>query len=117
MKINYYLKLSDIKNTNQVFIQDFADKYGLELDILEVESENLPRFCIQFKNVKVKEDFMYYCSGDGETLEDALKDYVNQISGKLVVFYKSETERIGIKVPMLFFNIGDLTKQIACIKH
>ena len=107
MKINYYLKLE----SKPVSLQDFADKYGLELNITERENKDLPRFYASFSNVEIKNgSVLSSCFGDGNTIEKAILDYVNRISEKLIVIDAFKPSRREIKVPKLFCNVKEILK-------
>ena len=83
-------------------VEGFADKHGLVMRIREY-TERKPPFCASFKCCEVKEGSVLGSEyGEGETPEEAIKDYAKKISGRHLVYLPySDTERKDLFVPFL----------------
>lgn len=87
-------------------ILDFEKQYNLELTVYEKdpEAKDLPRYYTRFDSAetKVGKCCLLGESGDGNTPEEAIKDYCKKISNKiLVIDAMSDTNRREIEVPEL----------------
>lgn len=87
-------------------ILDFEKQYNLELTVYErdPEAKDLPRYYAHFDSAdtKVGKCCLLGEHGDGNTPEEAIKDYCRKISNKtLVIDAMSATNRREIKVPEL----------------
>lgn len=85
-------------------LEEFADKYGLVMEIHERhhhEGES-NRFYAHFKRAEVSEGCLLIGAyGNGATSEDALLEYVSEISGKVLIVNAHAPEREEIVVPIL----------------
>lgn len=94
-------------------LEEFAVKHGLTMEVIEREA-NLkewfekvhgawrPFYC-HFKNTGIIENpgFITGISGSGKSVESAIEDYANRISGKLLLLNEGTPERKEIKIPIL----------------
>jgi len=92
-------------------ILEFEKQHNLELIIYERASStitklNTSRFYCCFKGSEIKEStFLTGACGNGNTLEETIRDYCYQISGKTIVLNAmSDTNRIEIQVPELTYS-------------
>ena len=82
-------------------IEEFADEYGLTM---EVHERNLPnnspdRFYAHFSKSDVLDDcFLVGVFGNGNTEEDAIKNYAEKISMKILVIGAFSVNRKEINV-------------------
>lgn len=87
-------------------IEEFADKHNL---IMEVRERNVPendpsRFYAQFKNSELTHGrcFLIGAYGNGATEEEAINNYIKEISQKTMVFNATDAaKRKEILVPRL----------------
>ena len=98
MKINY------IKEKE---ILDFEKEIGYELEANERSiSANsnaiLKRFYVNFPKGEVMEgNSLIGCSGNGDTIDEALKEFCKLISNKTIAFNAFSKERKNIQIPKL----------------
>lgn len=65
----------------EMTIEEFAEKYDLTMEICEREITTLPRFYASFKGAWVSDgNFRTGAYGDGNTPEQAIKNYAIRIS-------------------------------------
>ena len=82
-------------------LEEFADSYGLEMVVKERSRPSDPsmKFYAKFPRCEIlKRSLLIGKSGNGETVEDAIKDYASQISGELLVKNAHTKERQEIRV-------------------
>ena len=101
----------DVKLVQKRSLEEFADEHNLVMEVVEREHHgniygngyHVSRFYAHFKKVDIKEGFCLIGStGNGETQEEAIEDYMREISNKLIVFDAfSETDRKELWVPNL----------------
>ena len=82
-------------------LQELAYKYGLKLVVRErnrsLRESGLPRFYVHLHKVEEKEGIMLRStSGNGETEQDAILDYCENISGSFLVYDAMGQNRIEI---------------------
>lgn len=98
------MKIIPIK---EVEITDFEIEIGRELVAKERVLSNaylksLGKFYVNFPGGDIKEGKMLCSkSGDGNTIDEALKNYCKQISNQTMVFNAFSDERKEIKIPKL----------------
>ena len=92
----------------EMTLEEFADKHGLELEVCERRRDRLPhagRFYAMFARAEVMDPpgFLSGVSGDGDTEEEAIRDYAERISEKRLAIYGPAPayERTNIDVPRL----------------
>lgn len=86
-------------------IEEFAEKHDLTMSVYERTGPILPRFYAYFRGAEVKEgDILIGISGDGDSEEEAIKDYAKQISTRRLVLGAYTPERREIDVPKLFYE-------------
>ncbi|MEE9214690.1 MAG: hypothetical protein V3U54_07825 [Thermodesulfobacteriota bacterium] len=88
----------------KVKLKDFAEKHNLTLVISERPKWNwkVGRYTAQFKNVEVKEgSFLKSLYGDGENEENAVQDYISNISESTLVYDAYGKNRKVFEVPLL----------------
>jgi hypothetical protein len=82
-------------------IYEFADEINKELIITRYAQQN-GRFVADFEYAEVKDDGMLVSIyGEGQSPIEALNDYVDQISGKTIVFDAAGNKRQEHLVPAL----------------
>ena len=90
-----------------VEILDYSKELGS--DLLAVERQinsstpaGVDRFYVYFDDGEVMENGMLLSDhGNGNTINEALKDYANRISGKRLAFYATTQNRIEVVMPKL----------------
>lgn len=96
-------------------IAEFAERHGLTMEVHERERDSSMYFTTypfyaEFKGAEVKEGVCLISAfGDGDNEESAIRDYANEISGKLLVFNAFGKDRYEIKVPYLSYNPKEKT--------
>lgn len=98
MKINYLPSSQEIL--------DFEIEAGVELVVHERETIYLKRFYVSFEGAEFKDTptslFLMAGAGNGNTIDEALKDYCSMISNKVMIINSAIPElRMQIKVPSL----------------
>lgn len=92
----------------KVRLSDFAEEHDLELIVRERTPEyckTLHRFYASFENVEVKEGpILTSHSGNGDTVAEAIRDYADKISNKLLVTGAYKEERKEFRSPSLWFD-------------
>jgi hypothetical protein len=97
---------------NRMLLQDFADKHGLIMEIGERTQTDLHpsipfksnRFYASFKDIETKQGAcLCGTHGNGGTGEEAISDYANQISGKLLVRGAFTEDRQEFYAPELYY--------------
>jgi hypothetical protein len=82
-------------------IYEFADEINKELIITRYAQQN-GRFVADFEYAEIKDDGMLVSIyGEGQSPTEALNDYVDQISGRTLVFDAVGNERQEHLVPAL----------------
>src|SRR5680860_228298 len=84
-------------------ILDFEKELGVELTVNErPEADNLPKYHVSFDHVEVMEGGCL-CSprGDGETIDDALRDYCNEIGNRRIALFEYTDKRREVVCPKL----------------
>jgi len=94
MKIN-------LINTKEIL--DFEQEIGYELEVNErANPKELPRFYVSFKKGEIMEGgCLVSAMGNGDTIDEALKDYCIQISNRRLAFNAYTPERKEIQFPKL----------------
>lgn len=88
-------------------LEEFADKHGLDLHMNERGPDlrstfNLCRWYCSFPSFEIVEDgVLIGCSGNGETHEEAIKDYCDQISGKEAKINAFSPDCRKVQIPTL----------------
>lgn len=85
-------------------IFEFAQEHGLDLVVNQRESTKLPRYTVRFKRVEVKDGSLLHSEyGDGMTINDAVDEYAQLISGQRLIFdAMSDKNRKEINAPRLY---------------
>lgn len=96
MKIVYQYK-------KRMSINKFAEQNGFVMEIVERDNPKLSRFYAHFKNVESKDGCILSGEfGNGDTPEEAIVNYANSISGKLLVLHAGNPKkRKEIYAPIL----------------
>lgn len=83
-------------------ILDLEQELNRELEVNERTDAKLNRFYVKFKGGEIigKGDLISY-TGNGNTIDKALKDYCKQISNKTIVFGAYSGNRREINLPKL----------------
>lgn len=97
MKIIY----SYVVPEEEMTLEEFADKHNLTMYVYERKNKNLPRFYARFDAEVSEGRFLKSVFGEGDTPEEAIVDYIPQISQKLLVLNAYSRSRKEIKVPKL----------------
>lgn len=83
----------------------FADMYGLTLRIVERSDCRLPRFYAEFEHVEIlTDDEMFVRSGfgNGNTEEEAVRQYASNISRQRIVIHRCDRGKAQkVSVPLL----------------
>ena len=82
-------------------LEEFADRYGFEMVVKERANPSDPnmKFYAKFPRCEILErSLLIGKCGNGETVEDAIRDYASQISGELLVKNAHTKERQEIRV-------------------
>ena len=82
-------------------LEEFADEYDLEMVVKERSNPSDPskKFYAKFPRCEIlKRSLLIGKFGDGETVEDAIRDYAKQISEELLVKNAHTKERQEIRV-------------------
>jgi len=87
-------------------ISEFADMHDLNMVVRERHTghgdNSLPRFYASFEHSEVSDRCMLIGKyGDGDTPEEAIKDYAKEISEKKLVLNAYRKNRVEIQVPCL----------------
>ena len=87
-------------------LEEFAEKHGLELVVRErvmdsfMRKRGIERYLAEFKNVEVRDGSMLWGAyGNGNTPEEAIKDYAAKILGKYLVFGAYSNNRREFATP------------------
>jgi hypothetical protein len=85
-------------------ILDLEKEIGFKLEANErpthLQDSGLPRFYVSFKDGEVMQGgCLVSCSGNGNTVDEALKDYSKQISDKRLAFGAYTPQRKEIQFP------------------
>jgi hypothetical protein len=97
MKIKYYY-------TEKVTIQEFAEKHDLTMIVAERKEKTPTRFYAGFEDCDIVErNLLISVHGNGDTENEAIRDYVRQISGKIIMYnrWDERANRKEIIVPTL----------------
>jgi hypothetical protein len=94
--------------SESVSIQKFAEIRGLVMKVVERhgrDNKDPMRFYAEFKNCEERRGmFLVSNHGNGSTPTDAMIDYTEKISGKLIVLNAYSPERREIQAPILYFD-------------
>jgi hypothetical protein len=92
-------------------LEAFADKHGLVLCVTEraldrwQRERKIERFLAYFERAEVKEcGVLRSAYGNGATENEAIADYVDQISGEVLVINAYSAGRVEIRVPRLTYE-------------
>lgn len=87
---------------SKMSIVEFADIYGLVMEIRERNNKSLPKYFAAFQRCEVQEGCAL-CGiyGNGNTEAAAIRDYAKGISGQLLVRDAYSPKRTEIEVPNL----------------
>ena len=86
----------------EMTLEKFADEHDLEFEINErnVPKNDPMRFYVNFKGAWISEPGVFCgASGDGNTKEEAIKNYKNRISNSCLVFHPNCSNEKRIHVP------------------
>lgn len=98
----------------KIDIKDFGEQNELEFEVLKRTDPNLPKYYVHFKKIEVKERNIYAgVSGNGNTIDQATKDYCKRISNTLLVKCAFDPyERKTIVCPQLtYYTKGEINKK------
>lgn len=107
MKVVIHRTLERKPEPSGVTLSAFAEENNLTMAVRQRHSEpkaikGLPRFWAWFEWVDVLEgSFRVGVFGNGETPEDAIADYAEEISGKTLAVNSGKPDAHTIKVPVL----------------
>jgi len=88
---------------NKVHLFDYLDIIGRDLVLRRYANQD-SRWTAQIESCEVKENGVLKGSyGDGKTPEEAISDYMNQISGKCLVLRARSDSRREFTVPTSVF--------------
>jgi hypothetical protein len=92
-----------MKSCERMTLTEFADKHGLEMDIVERGMfSGVGRYYAQFKDCDVViGGFLISAFGNGDTPGDAMLAYIPEISQKVIAFGSRGKDRLDINVPIL----------------
>lgn len=86
-------------------LESFADTHNLTLSITEREKPDCYRlrYYVDFKHAEIKRDgCLISLTGNGTTEDEAIEDYMKQISGELLIVHAyDKSKRKEIQVPFL----------------
>ncbi len=87
-------------------LEEFATKHGLEMVVTERpldewhRKRHSPRYMARFRRVEVKQGAcLASLRGEGNTPDEAIKDYMSQILGERMVYDAMGNNRREITVP------------------
>ncbi len=89
----------------RVKFSEFADKHGLELKVNERARGNGPcgplkRYWVNFDRCEAKEGCMLAgYSGNGDTIDEAIRDYARQLAGARLVHRAYQADRREFDCP------------------
>ena len=80
-------------------IYEFADVIGKNIEIIRFANQK-GRTIARFERSEIKKNSMLYSEyGEGKTVNEAMKNYVDKIKGKTIVFNSMSDDRIEYNVP------------------
>jgi len=84
-------------------ILDFEKELKIELVVNErSKTYNLPKYYVSFENAEVMENGMLCgCSGNGNTIDEALLDYCKEIETKRMALFAYTDKRYEVVCPKL----------------
>lgn len=93
----------EIHRVERQSIESFASMHQLTLQVHERTPDGLPRWFCYFNDIEIKDGSVLLSgSGKGNTIEEAVKDYCNNLSRKLVVYKATDKEkRKEFRMPLL----------------
>lgn len=100
-----------MNSISRLSVQEFADQHQLTMEIHERSKREFPmleRYYAFFEACEVKEgSVLVGVFGNGETPEDAMKDYAEKISEKRLVFFAGDERRLRfeLQAPILYFVV------------
>ena len=96
-----------LKLLNSKEITEFEKEIGYELVVHERPSYlNLDRFYVSFEHGEVMENgCLIGASGNGNTIDEAIIDYCNQISNRKMAFNAYQENRKEIRCPKLVHTV------------
>lgn len=81
-------------------IEDFADEHDLTMAVTERSNLNLPRFYAAFEHTEiVNRSVLIGEYGNGNTEEEAIRDYASKISKKRIAINAYRDSRRELTVP------------------
>jgi hypothetical protein len=87
---------------SEMTIEEFAENNNLIMEIHERNDPKLPKHYAHFKLSDIKEGSCLIGKfGDGETEQEAIRNYAKEISGQLLVIGAFSNNRRNIQVPRL----------------
>ena len=90
-------------------IEELADIIGVNLIIKRYANQN-NRYTVKFERAEIKEHGMLVSEcGNGETIQEAINDYVQKIRGKCLVINGGSDIRAEFDVPI---TLGEKTNEI-----
>lgn len=86
-------------------IQEFAEKHGLTMRIIERDFIDLPKYCAYLEELEIKDGcILTSVAGNGNTPEEAMQDYGSKISRQYIVINAMLSSRREMFVPRI---VGD----------
>ena len=85
-----------------ITLEEFADLHGLVMSVIEHNDGQRILYSAYFKNTEIKKNsFLSGESGWGASIEEAIENYKNIISGKVLIYNAYGNDRKTIYVPYL----------------
>ena len=86
----------------EMTIEEFAENNNLIMEVHERDNPKLPRCYAHFKHSEIKDGICLSGKfGDGETEQEAIRNYAKEISGQMLVIGAFSNDRRNIQVPRL----------------
>lgn len=84
-------------------ILDFENELGHELVVnVRPAHYKAPKYYVTFDGGEVKDgDVLVGVTGNGSSIDEAITDYCNQVSGRIMVFWAFSESRTEIELPKL----------------
>lgn len=88
---------------SRMSIEEFAETHDLVMEIHErTDKDGLDRYYAHFEDAEVSDsNFLIGAYGNGKTPEEAVVNYAEEISGKMIVVDAMSDKRRNIIVPIL----------------
>lgn len=102
MEIERYPVGMPPKHARHLTIEEFADQHGLVMEVHERDDPKLPRYYATFKDVNVVDGVLLRGEyGNGDTEEEAIRNYGDALSFKTIVVNAGMANRREINVPRI----------------